>query len=158
MTSVYGVYQYFDYDSWQRERCTNEKKDKFVYEPGTMMDVIVKNFPRMSEIITRAKYDRRFADPSCRFTFFLESRYEKYGAAEIQQLDVNDAHNIVVSNTIQGRIRKMDLMTSKDSLLNSIQDGTLIHVWHDIRDDRLKKDSSPIVKEMQCTNGILFIL
>lgn len=157
MTSLYGVYQYFDYDSWQRERCQPRLTTTFHYPPGTMMSVMMERFPRNAQLIIIAKYDRRFADPLGRFTYFMDPRYETLDAAAIEQLGIHQAKMIVINNTIQGKIRKMDLMTSQDSLLNTIE-GTSIHVWYDIRDDRLKKANQWIGEEIMCSNGNVFKL
>ena len=43
MTSLYGVFQSFDYDSFLREQCSCEKVPEMTYPEGSMMHFIQKN-------------------------------------------------------------------------------------------------------------------
>jgi hypothetical protein len=158
MTSIYGVYQYFDYDSWQKIQCRQPNTIVLEYPDGTIMAYLVKMFPRNAQLVTIAKLDRRFADPQGRFTFFVDPRYEKMDSAFIEQFDINDAKTIITQATIQGNIRLMDIRTSQDSLLYTLDNDAQIHVWHDRRDDQFKKDHQVIDKEIMCSNGNLIIL
>lgn len=157
MTSLYGVYQYFDYDSWQKERCAPPRTATFQYPPDTMMAYLMEHFPRNAQLVIMAKWDRRFADPQGRFTYFIDPRYERLDAAAIEQMNLHQATAMVTGNTLQGRIRRIDLTTSQDSLLMTVDESTMIHVWYDRRDDRLKKDDLLIGDEIPCSNGILFM-
>lgn len=158
MTSMHGVFQYFDYDSFQKESCRVPSIDKFQYPPGTIMGVLQEERPRFAQIATMSKYDRKFADPQARFTVFVSDYWEHFSPAEIDRLDVDACKKIIMYNTVNGRIRGEDLRTSLDSQLFSLQDGVLIHIWLDRRDSVFKKDDDRIVSQRDATNGIIHFI
>lgn len=158
MTSLYGVFQYYDYDSFIKERCSCEKITELVYPEGTMMHFLKKNHPGFAQMVTKGKYDQRFADTQGKFTVFVDPIWDKMKPADIDALDVNQCRLIVDSNTIRGRIRYEDIMTSKNSQVFSIDKGVPIHLWWDFNSQKLIKDDSEIVAQHTCSNGILFLL
>ena len=156
MTSLYGVFEYFDYESWQQQRCIPSRADQIIYPEGTLMDYLVKHSPRFAQIVVRSKYDRRFADPQGRFTIFLSPYWDSLSADEIERIDVGTAKNIVMNTTINGRIQRMDLVTSQDSQLNTLTNGLYIHIWRDVRNDLLCKDDNDVIGEqVHCSNGYI---
>ena len=159
MTSLYGVFEYFDYESWQRQRCIPPRADQIEYPEGTIMNYLMLYAPRFAQIVVRSKYDRRFADPQGRFTIFLSPYWETLPPDEIERIDVGTAKNIVMNSTLEGRIRRIDLVTSQDSQLNTLINGVYIHVWRDIRTDILRKDENEsIEQQVDCSNGYIHLL
>lgn len=158
MTSLYGTFQYFDYDSFLKEQCSCEKVTQFEYPEGTLMYFLKKNHPGIAQIVIKAKYDQKFADSQGRFTFFIDPVWDKIKPAELDGLNVYQCRIIVDSNTLKGRIRYEDIMTSKDSQVFSIDKGVPIHLWWDFGTSTLKKDNLTIIAQHTCSNGILFLL
>lgn len=158
MTSLYGTFQSFDYDSFLREQCSCEKITEFTYPEGSMMHFLKKNHPNLAQIVIKGKYDQRFADLQGKFTFFIDPIWDQQKPADIDAIDVFQCRLIVDSNTIKGRIRYEDIMTSKNSQVFSLDRGTPIHLWWDYRTEILKKDHLQIVAQHTCSNGILFLL
>lgn len=154
MTSQHGYYEYFDYDTF-KTRCIPQKIVDFEYPKDSLMAAIIDRFPRFAQIIIKAKYDRTFCDG--RYTAFVSDFWEKYSTAQIDNLDVGDAKNIVMTTCVQGRIRQLDLMTSQDSQLNSLDTSVYIHIWVDA-DKKLRKDNDYILDQVETSNGILHIL
>jgi len=158
MTSLYGTFQYFDYESFQKERCTPKKVTTLVYPPDTMMGYLVQHYPHLAHLVTKAKWDKAFADPQARFTFFISDQWEKQPIANLDQMGIHDARAIVMSRLLQGRIRRMDLETSGDSQLSTVLDGVTFHVWKRPDDPRLYLGCHEIlVQEHACTNGMIQI-
>lgn len=155
MTSMYGVFQYFDYDSFKGERCEVRTIDRFDYPKDTIMGILLQERPRFAQIATMSKYDRRLADPQARFTIFVTDYWEQFSPAEIDRLDIDACKQVIASNMVNGRIRGEDLLTSQDSQLFSIRDGFLIHVWLDRRDSTFKKDDDRILSQRDASNGII---
>lgn len=158
MTSVYGTFQAFDYSTFLQQQCSCEKKTEFEYPEGTMMHFLKKNHPGLAQIVIKGKYDQRFADPQGKFTFFIDPFWDTQKPADIDALNVYQCRIIVGDNTIKGRIRYEDIMSSKDSQVNSLDRGTPIHLWWDYRSNTLRKDDLSIVAQHSCSNGILFLL
>lgn len=156
MTSLHGTFEYFDYESWQRERCVQKHVDKFSYPPNTLMAYLDEHYPRFAQIVVQAKYNARFADGQGRFTIFVSPEWEKKSAAEVAQIPIHECKLIVMTNTMEGRLRREDLMTSQSSQLFPLDTSTTIRVW--IQDGQLWKDGEIIVSEHVVSNGILQFL
>lgn len=155
MTSCHGYYQFFDYDLFKVRRVKPEIVD-FEYPKDTLMGVIVENFPRFAQLVIKAKFDRRFADPQGKYTVFISDFWEQFSAAELEQWDVEDAKEVVATNTMEGRIRHMDLMTSQDSQLTAVDNMGYIHVWVDRQHgNKLMKGNEFIVQQINAFNGII---
>lgn len=155
MTSCHGYYEFFDYSQFKVRKCPNREIPDMEYPKESLMGVLVQNFPRFSQIVIKSKFDRRFADPQGKFTVFVSDFWEKFSSAELEELDVGKAKEIVASNTILGRIRTMDLLTSQDSQLSAVDNMGLIHVWYDRRDNRLKKGNEFVANQIEAFNGII---
>lgn len=155
MTSCHGYYEFFDYDLFKVRRDYSKPRD-LEYPRDTLMGVIVENFPRFAQLVIKAKFDRRFADHQGKFTVFISDYWEQFSPAELEGFDVGTAKEIVASNTILGRIRKIDLMTSHDSQLNAVDNMGYIHMWVDQRDNKLMKGNEFVGKQMDAFNGILY--
>lgn len=155
MTSCHGYYEFFDYDNFKVRQCPNREIPDLEYPKDTLMGVLVQNFPRFAQIVIKAKFDRRFADPQGKFTVFVSDFWEKFSSVELEGMDVGKAKEIVASNTILGRIRTMDLLTSMDSQLTAVDNMGLIHVWLDARDNYLKKGNEFVAKQIEAFNGII---
>lgn len=154
MTSCHGYYEFFDYDLFKVRRQTTRARD-MEYPRDTLMGVIVENFPRFAQLVIKAKFDQRFSDHQGRFTVFISDFWEQFSSVELEQFDVGKAKEIVASNTIVGRVRHMDLMTSRDSQLNAVDNMGYIHVWMDNRDDKLMKGNEFVGREIDAYNGII---
>lgn len=154
MTSCHGYYEFFDYDNFRvrREKC---KVIDIEYPKDTLMGVIVQNFPRFAQLVIKAKFDRRFADPQGKFSVFISDYWEQFSSVELENFDVGAAKEIVASNTIEGRIRTMDLLTSMDSRLNTVDNMGVIHVWLDNRKGVLMKGNEFVGKQIEAFNGII---
>jgi hypothetical protein len=155
MTSCHGYYEFFDYDNFKVRQCRNREIPDLEYPKDTLMGVIVQNFPRFAQIAIKAKFDRKFADPQGKFTVFISDFWEKFSAAEIEEFDVGKAKQIVASNTVEGRIRTMDLLTSMCSQLNAVDNMGYINVWLDIRNNHLMRGNEFIAKQIEAFNGII---
>ncbi len=155
MTSCHGYYEFFDYDNFKVRQCPNREIPDFEYPKDTLMGVLVQNFPRFAQIVIKAKFDRRFADPQGKFTVFVSDFWEKFSSAELEEFDVGKAKEIVASNTILGRIRTMDLLTSMDSQLTAVDNMGLIHVWMDFRNNYLMKGNEFVAQQIDAFNGII---
>lgn len=155
MTSCHGYYEFFDYDLFKVRQCPNREIVDIQYPRETLMGTIVENFPRFAQLVIKAKFDQRFADPQGKFTVFISDYWEQFSSAELEEFDVGSAKEIVASNTIVGRIRTMDLLTSQDSQLNAVDNMGLIHVWLDIRNQQLMKNNEFIGKQIDAYNGII---
>jgi hypothetical protein len=156
MTSLHGTFEYFDYESWQRVRCVQKHADKFSYPPNTLMAYLNQHYPRFAQIVVQAKYDARFADIQGRFTIFVSPEWESKSAAEVAQIPVHECKLIVMTNTMEGRLRREDLMTSQSSQLFPLDVSAIIRVW--IEDGQLWKDGDAIVSQQVLSNGILQFL
>jgi hypothetical protein len=155
MTSCHGYYEFFDYDLFKVRRQSTDARD-LEYPRDTLMGVMVENFPRFAQLVVKAKFDRRFADHQGRFTVFVSDYWEQFSSAELDAFDVGQAKEIVASNTIQGRVRHMDLTTSQDSQLNAVDNMGLIHVWVDRRSgSALRKGNEYVGKQINAYNGII---
>ena len=121
------------------------------------MGYLVEHYPKFARIVIKAKYDRLFSDPQGRFTVFVPPFWEKYDYVDIEDIDVGEAKRIVMTTTMEGCIRRMDLLTSKDSRLNSLDTSEYIHIWFDERDQQLKKGADDVIGEREVTlsNGIV---
>lgn len=156
MTSCHGYYEFFDYSQFKVRKCpTNPEIQDMEYPKDSLMGVLVQNFPRFAQIVIKAKFDRRFSDPQGKFTVFVSDFWEKFSAVELEKLDVGKSKEIVASNTIVGRIRTMDLLTSQDSQLTAVDNMGWIHVWYDLRDNRLKKNNEIVANQIEAFNGII---
>jgi len=135
----------------------NKETTKATYPKDTVMGMIVETHPRFAQLVVKAKYDWKFSDPQGKFTVFVPDYWEKFTALQIENsYNIGQAKQIVGSNTIIGRIRRIDLMTSQNSQLNSFDNMGLIHAWWDIRDNSLKIGEDQIVTtEMTGSNGII---
>lgn len=153
MTSQYGYFEYFDYDSF-RLRKVETCPPEFEYPKDSLMGLITEKFPKFAQIVIKSKYDRAFVDG--RFTVFLSNYWDQFTAAQIEQLDVADAKRIVMQTTLQGRIRRMDLLTSRDSQLMTLDDGVFVHIWVD-PDNILHKNNETIVGSHETSNGIIHL-
>lgn len=158
MTSLYGTFQSFDYDTFLQQQCECKKPVEFSYPEGTMMAFLKKNHPVFSQLIIRARLDQRLADPQGKFTVFIPPSWEKVDPSVIDRYDPHEARTIVDECIIRGRIRLEDIQTSKNSQVFSADRGVPIHLWWDFRSQQLKKDQSVIVAQHTCSNGILFLL
>lgn len=155
MTSCHGYYQFFDYDLFKVRRVRPEIVD-LEYPKDTLMGVIVENFPRFAQLVIKSKFDRRFADPQGKYTVFISDFWEQFSAAELEQWDVGDAKEVVATNTIEGRIRNMDLLTSQDSQLTAVDNMGYIHVWVDkANQNKLRKGNEFVVQQINAFNGII---
>lgn len=155
MTSCHGYYEFFDYDLFKVRRCPNREIVDFKYPKDSLMGSIVENFPRFAQLVVKAKFDQRFADPQGKYTVFISDFWEQFSSAELEEFDVGKAKEIVASNTILGRIRTIDLLTSQDSQLTAVDNMGLIHVWLDIRSQQLLKNNEIVGKEINAFNGII---
>jgi len=155
MTSMYGTCESFDYDSFRLEQCTVPRVERLVYPDGTIMALLQKERPRFAQIVTKSKYDRKLADIQARLTIFVTDYWERFPAVQIDQLDVDACKQVVMENTVNGRIRAEDIRTSQDSQLFSLRDGVLIHLWLDARDSLYKKEQEVLVEQRVASNGII---
>lgn len=155
MTSCHGYYEFFDYDLFKVRQCPARKVPDPEYPRNTLMGVIVENFPRFAQLVARAKMDRRFADPQGKYTVFISDFWEQFSPAELDAFDVGKAKEIVATNTILGRIRHEDLMTSQGSHLNAIDNMGQILVWFDKRDRKLMKGNEFVGEQLNAFNGII---
>lgn len=155
MTSCHGYYEFFDYDNFKVRRCPNRGVVDLEYPKDSLMGVIVQKFPRFAQLVIKAKFDRRFSDPQGKYTVFISDFWEQFSSAELDEWDVGKAKEIVASNTILGRIRTMDLLTSQDSQLTAVDNMGYIHVWYDIRNRFLMKGNEFVAKEISAYNGII---
>lgn len=155
MTSCHGYYEFFDYDLFKVRHCPARKVPDPEYPRDTLMGVIVENFPRFAQLVVRAKMDRRFADPQGKYTVFISDFWEQFSPAELDAFDVGKAKEIVATNTILGRIRRMDLMTSQGAHLNAIDNMGQILVWFDKRDKKLMKGNELVGDQLDAYNGII---
>lgn len=155
MTSCHGYYEFFDYDLFKVRHCPKKGVVDLEYPKDSLMGVIVEKFPRFAQLVIKAKFDRRFADPQGKYTVFISDFWEQFSSAELDEWDVGKAKEIVASNTILGRIRTMDLLTSQNSQLNAVDNMGYIHVWYDIRNKYLMKGNEFVAKEMNAYNGII---
>jgi hypothetical protein len=156
MTSQQGTFEYFDYEAWQRTRCVQKHAHTFSYPPNTLMAYLQAHFPRFAQIVTQAKYDARFADESTGFTLFLSSEWETKSAAEIDRMPVHECKLIVTTNTMTGRLRREDLLTSRSSQLFPINTSATLRVWFE--HNELFKDGEVIVDDKTFSNGIIHFL
>lgn len=155
MTSCHGYYEFFDYDQFKVRQCPNREIVDFQYPRNTLMGTIIENYPRFAQLVVKAKFDGRFSDPQGKYTVFISDFWEQFSSAELEEFDVGKAKEIVASNTILGRIRTMDLLTSQDSQLTAIDNMGLIHVWLDIRNQQLMKNNEFVGKQIDAFNGII---
>ena len=154
MTSLYGTFESFDYDSFKEQRCRQPEQTTMRYPDDTLMSVLMKDRPRLAQIIINSKYDQKFADPQASMTVFASDYWEQLSPAEVNRLDIDACKKIVMYNTVNGRIRTEDLQTSDDSQLFPLGDTTL-HIWLDIRDGFMKKENERILGEYRVSNGII---
>lgn len=154
MTSCHGYYEFFDYDNFKVRR-QNCKSNDMEYPKDTLMGVIVENFPRFAQLVIKAKFDHKFADPQGKFTLFISDFWEQFSSVELEGFDVGQAKEVVASNTILGHIRSIDLATSQNSQLSAVDNMGLIHVWLDVRNNRLMKGNEFVDKEIMASNGII---
>lgn len=156
MTSCHGYFEFFDYDQFKVRRCKDREVRDKVYPKETLMGVLVDNFPKFAQLVIKAKFDERFADPQGKFTVFVPTFWEQISSAEIEDLDVGKSKEIVASNTIMGRIRRMDLLTSQSSQLTAVDNMGYIHMWVDIRTNTLMSGNGKVGDQMDAYNGIIF--
>lgn len=154
MTSCHGYFEFFDYDIFKVRRYHCKVND-LEYPRESLMGVIVEHFPRFAQLVIKAKFDRRFADVQGKYTVFISDYWEQFSSAELDEMDVGLAKEVVASNTILGRIRNMDLLTSQDSQLNAVDNMGLIHVWFDRRNNKLMKGNEFVGDQMDAFNGII---
>lgn len=155
MTSCYGYYQVFDYDSFKVRRCPNREIIDYKYPKESLMGVIVEKYPKFAQLVIKAKFDRRFSDIQGKYTVFISDFWDQFSSVELEQFDVGKAKEIVASNTVEGRIRTMDLLTSRASRLNAIDNMGYIHVWLDIRNNQLMLQNEFVGRQIEAFNGII---
>lgn len=156
MTSCHGYFEFFDYDKFKVRRCKDREVRDKTYPRETLMGVLVDNFPEFAQLVIKSKFDEKFADPQGKFTVFVPDLWSQFSAVELENMDVGKAKQVVASNTIVGRIRMMDLMTSQSSQLTAVDNMSYIHIWLDIRNNKWMSGNGHVGEQMDAYNGIIF--
>ena len=152
MTSLFGVYPFFDYGfTYPRnvfKTCPDRTRG---FLKNSLMDVLAREFPDFAFLISTAKMESLFNDPNFYGTLLVPPTIPN-----VVSYDLYTARMIVKTHLLMGRIRREDILTSPVQQLQTSVKGIMLFTESFPNGNiRFQKQTYLLPGSKECVNGLI---